>query len=149
MFLSETMENLLKTVLQVRASMSVLQKQRLSDKLEHQQQVRRLTQKVKILERQRSSSSTSRSSKIKSVIITLPCLLGCLYQAYRITDVYLKYDVTAEALFYPGDPIVPPMVTFCINNDFWSLCNNRCQRNSTQTFKVIPEFEEIARFRQY
>src|SRR5438128_505562 len=53
------------------------------------------------------------------------CLLGCLFQSYQIADVYIAYDVTAEALFYPIDPIVPPMPTICIQHNYRNTtCND-------------------------
>lgn len=106
---------------------------------------RRLSYKAKKLERQIHSSNSSGSLRLKNLIIIIPCLLGCLYQAHQITEVHLKYDVTAESLFYPGDVIVAPMVTICIVDNFKTNCSKSdCQRNSTQYFSAIFSFEQFA-----
>lgn len=71
----------------------------------------------------------------------LPCLLGCLHHAGQITEVYLNYEVTSEALFYPGDVIVAPMVTICVNNNHKYSCNDECFRNSSLYFASMRTFE--------
>lgn len=110
---------------------------------EYGQQVRKLNHKVKKLE-SRDSILPIRRSYVENLAIILPCLFGCLYQAFQITDVYLKYDVTAESLFYPGDVIIAPMVTFCIKDNFKTNCSKTdCQLTSTQFFNAIYPFENI------
>lgn len=72
----------------------------------------RLSKQFKKLKRRRAGKFS-----IWNLIIVIFCLVASIYQASRLTDFYLKHDVTAEALFFPTDPIIPPMVTICVNSN--------------------------------
>lgn len=111
--------------------------------LRSNQKLRRLSKQFKNLKRRIVSSKVINSSS-QNVILIIPCLCFCLYQALCVTEVYLKYDITAEALFYPGAVIIPPKVTFCIDENYLT-CDSRCFQNSAQFFDAIHKFENIAR----
>lgn len=111
--------------------------------LEHDEEIRKLKRNYKKLARRLPKSNYRRCFTLKNLIIILPCLVGCFYQSYQITEVYLNYDVIAESLFYPGDVIIPPMVTMCIRDNFKKNCSaNDCQLNSTTFFDSIYSFED-------
>lgn len=129
------MESNVAELRQLQAAFAVL-------RYECHQKVRKLTHKVKVLERRGGSTSNFTLGKL---IIVIPCVLGSLYQAYQITEVYLKYDVIAESLFYPAEAIVAPMVTICCSDSFKQKCKDDCLRNSTTLFDAIYPFEQAAR----
>lgn len=126
------------TVLQMQTSMALMQ-------LEHQTQNRKLKHEVKKLQR-RLSPTRRRSSLVWNIFIVLPCLVGCLYQAYQITEVYLKHEVTAESLFYPGKEIVSPMVIICTFNESTFIHE---VLNTTELFEVSDSFLSVVSIPRY
>ena len=95
-----------------------------------------------------TTESRARSAAHKWVrrALHLLCLVACIWQAYQLTDAYLQYDVTAEALFYPQDPIVPPMLTICNRGDSEAPCaaEHGCHNDSASAFRAMRPFNETA-----
>lgn len=96
--------------------------------------VRALKRKLKSIK----NSTKSITPMTPKLFITMVISTFCGYQAFSITEVYLKYDVTAEALFFPTDPIIPPMLTICIlRNDTGPFVNSK------QTFASNLKFYQV------
>lgn len=97
--------------------------------------------------RKKSTVSTN-SGLVRNLITRLffvICLIVGTYHGFQITKEYLEYSVTAEALFYPIDPVIPPMVTLCVKNNFNpnSNCSNpTCGDHIKLLFNSVLTFRE-------
>lgn len=110
---------------------------------------RRLDQSVKQLKKQ--SEDITKLKRLRAIaddrstsnfVIIIPFLIACFYQAYSLTEVYLKYDVTAEALFFPTDPIIPPMATVCMTSNQ----SKNVIIDSRQVFNETIQFDGLVGF---
>lgn len=127
------------------AKVEVLLSAVLRDRDATNHQLLRLSKRFRKIERSGATSANGETFSKPNLMILISCLVFCLYQASCVTEVYLKYEVTAEAIFYPGDVIIPPMVTLCVTDRFAHLCNDECQLNSSTFFKALHPFSKLAR----
>lgn len=96
---------------------------------------------------ERNADLSSKSRSVRSLITKfffVVCLVVGTYHGFQITKEYLEYGVTAEALFYPIDPIIPPMVTLCVRNNFKpSLkCDLTCGGDAKLLFDSVFNIKE-------
>lgn len=75
------------------------------------------------------------------------CVVTSAYQGFKISEMYSHYEVYAETWIFPTDPIVPPMVTICIepppfasNGSLYWLT----EMTSRQFFESVQSFKKIA-----
>lgn len=103
------------------------------------------TNRIRTLEARNSGGTFQNSTNISPIpkypklLIFFASFLLCSYQAYSITEVYLKHDVIAEALFFPTDPIKPPMVTLCVKREQ----NTSLLLDSRDVFAANVNFSQI------
>ena len=55
------------------------------------------------------------------------CLIGCLYQVYQVTDVYLAYRTKVDVSFESKSQFKVPLTTFC--KPRFALMRNELLRN--------------------
>lgn len=77
----------------------------------------------------------------------ISCLLACIFQSYQVTELYLSYGVNAEAFFFPLDPIIPPLLTICIHNNYRSTnLTQMLSQPVKERFTNSFEFHEFVNF---
>lgn len=79
----------------------------------------------------RSQPKFSVTVKVLCVIL---CTAGCLYNAYQITSSYLAYGVAAEAWFYSTEPLIPPVMTLCMQHNYRDGFKNPEGYNTSSQF---------------
>ena len=83
--------------------------------------------------------------KMQHLLWSLVCIAGYVFQAYHITDLYLKYEINAEYLNYPMDLIQIPSLAVCFDKPFKHDCSridcSRFLETSRSFFDNVHEMD--------
>lgn len=108
-------------------------------------------------EKERSRNHVQRSNRTIQFFWCLVCIIGSVYQGYHITELFLSWELNAEYLNYPQDPIAVPAITACYENAYRNDCpspnyetifTGMCREfldNATVFFDNVVQFEDVFR----
>lgn len=106
---------------------------------------RSLLRRIPLNNEKISSESITLPKKLIKFVFTMLCAFCCVYNAYQIVSNYLEYPVAAEVWFYSTKPVTPPMVTFCVRDNYREPCEENCYNSSRLFFEKTYNFSEIVK----